>query len=93
VEYTEGGTKISHDWQFTVSTYTATLDTVNKYAGLLRGTAQFTPDAGGHTGKAGDYAIDSTPSGGGWVDIIDASFLNAGTKNDTLSCSLWVKKI
>jgi hypothetical protein len=88
-----GGKPATLDWSFETYQYTGpTKDTLQGYAGYLVGNAQFTPDAGGHTGKAGDHAIDSTSKGAGWVDIIDASFLNAGAKNDTLSFSLWVKK-
>ena len=92
--YTDpGGQPATQEWSFEAYQYTGpTKDTLQGYAGLIVGNAQFTPDAGGHTGKAGDYAIDSTPRGGGWVDIADASFLNAASKNDTLSVSVWVKK-
>ena len=88
-----GGQPATQEWSFEAYQYTGpTKDTLQGYAGLIVGNAQFTADAGGHTGKAGDYAIDSTPRGGGWVDIADASFLNAARKNDTLSVSVWVKK-
>ena len=88
-----GGKPATLDWSFETYLYTGTTkDTVKGYSGYIVGNAQFTPDAGGHTGKPGDRAIDSTAKGGGWVDVIDASFLNQATKNDTLSVSLWIKK-
>lgn len=90
--YTEGGTTVSHDWQFTVMTYRATTDTVKGYVGLVIGPGGWTPDKGGHTGQTGDYAIDSTAGGGTWVDILNYSFLNAAAPKDQLSMALWVKK-
>jgi len=81
------------EWSFETTAYAGpALDVVKGYAGLIAGKAQYTPDAGGHTGKAGDYAIDFGKTGGAWVDIVDASFLNEATKNDEMSFSFWVKK-
>jgi len=81
------------EWSFETSAFQGpALDVVNGYAGLIVGKAQYTPDAGGHTGKAGDYAVDFGKTGGAWVDIIDASFLNEATKNDEMSFAFWVKK-
>jgi len=81
------------EWSFETTAYQGpALDVVNGHAGLIIGNAQYTPDAGGHTGKAGDYAIDFGSTGGAWVDIADASFLNEATKNDEMSFSFWVKR-
>ncbi|MFO1500894.1 MAG: LamG-like jellyroll fold domain-containing protein, partial [Verrucomicrobiota bacterium] len=91
VEYTDGGNKITRQWDFTVATYTPSLDTLHKYAGLLMGNARFTTNSGGFSGKPGDYGLDLTQLGGAsWVDIVDATFLNDPAKNDRLSVAFWV---
>jgi len=88
-----GGQPATLEWSFTVNTYAGlTKDVVKGYSSLILGKAQFTPDAGGHTGKAGDYAIDLGKAGSAWVDINDATFLNAATANDELTFAIWVKK-
>src|SRR6185369_2554059 len=88
-----GGKPATQTWSFTVYPYTGpTKDTIKSYGGLIVGQAKFTPDAGGHTGKAGDYAIDFGKGGGAWVDIKDISFLNAAAAKDELSMTMWIKK-
>jgi len=87
------GKAATSEWSFETTAYQGqAVDVVNGHAGLIIGNAQYTPDAGGHTAKAGDYAIDFGSKGGAWVDIADASFLNDATKNDEMSFSFWVKK-
>lgn len=87
------GNAATVQWSFTVSTYSGpTKDVVKGLSGFLLGKAKFTDDKGGHTGKPGDYAIDFGKTGGAWVDILNALFLNDATKNDQLSVSLWVNK-
>ena len=67
-------------------------DTVKSYNGFLEGSAFFTPDAGGHTGKAGDRAIDLDLAGNqGDVHVASAGFLNQGSASNTLSFSMWAK--
>lgn len=88
------GNPKSFDWQFAVATYTATLDTLHNYLGLLKDAAKYTPDAGGHTGKAKDYGIDLTISGGR-IQVADDNFytaVNAATANDELTVAVWAKK-
>jgi hypothetical protein len=85
------GSKAAVQWKFTV-VKTQTKDSVGGVLGYVKGPGGFTADAGGHSGKPGDYAIDSTKNGGTWVDIQDVGFLNAAAPKDTLSMSLWVKK-
>ena len=72
----------------------ATPDSVGGYSGLLTGAAVLTADALGHTGKAGDKAIDTTKTGGPVV-AKEAAFLavaNAAAANDELTVSFWQKK-
>ncbi len=68
-----------------------TKDKLKGYSGQLRNGSMFTADAAGHTGKAGDTAIDFG-RGTGPVVIQDASFLNDTAKNDEMTFSIWVKK-
>lgn len=86
-----GGTKTT-TWSFTVGKYTK--DVTKGYVGAIRGSANFTADGGGHSAKAGDYAIDLSKSGGP-VQITEAAFMtavNAATASDELSVAAWIKK-
>jgi hypothetical protein len=86
---------VTNTTTYLAGTYSGTTkDSVKGYVGFIRGTGSggFTADKGGHSGKAGDYAMDSGPTGGTWIDVADASFLNDAAKNDILSVTLWVKK-
>jgi hypothetical protein len=57
---------------------------------ILLGTATQTADQGGHTGAAGDYALDTgVATGVGYVP--DATFLNAATADDSLTIAFWQK--
>lgn len=60
----------------------------------LMGAASYSPDMGGHTGLAGDLAMDLGATGGTSLTVTDQGFLsavNAATAGDTLSVSLWVQ--
>ncbi len=84
------GSAQTTSWDFTVSAYTK--DTVGSYIGSLTGAAKFTPDAGGHSGQAGDYGMDFGPDNAGQgVDIVDATFLNAAAADDQMSIVSWQK--
>lgn len=86
-----GGNTAKHEWQFTVAPITK--DKLHSYVGLVMGNAAFTPDAGGRTGLAGDYAMDFGTTGQRTaVYIYDASWLNAITANDEMSFSFWLKR-
>ncbi len=82
-------------WSFTAGTYNGTVaDSVGGYKGLLLGASVYTADGLGHSGKAGDKAIDLTKKGGP-VAVFDDKFLasaNAATANDELTVSFWQKK-
>ena len=79
------------DWSFEVTSYNGPiLDKVSGYPALLLGAAQQTADQGGHTGAAGDLALDTgVVAGVGYV--ADATFLNAATADDTLSVAFFIK--
>lgn len=91
-----GGIAATLEYNFTVLPWTGpTKDKVAGYPGLLQGSAVYTDDAGGHTGKAGDYGINLTTKGGP-VATYDAAFLaaaNAATANDELTVAFWQKKL
>ena len=91
-----GGKASTYDYGFTSGTYSGTSnDKVGSYPGLLMGSAVFTADAGGATGKAGDKAINLTLKGGPVVSY-NRDFLakvNAATGNDELTVSFWQKKL
>ncbi|HVY70862.1 MAG TPA: PA14 domain-containing protein, partial [Verrucomicrobiae bacterium] len=83
----DGGTS-TYSWSFTVGALTK--DLLSGYIGIVKGTAAYSTNAAGHTGKAGDYAINLPASGGGWVYVADASFLNQAATNDEMSFSIWI---
>jgi len=86
-----GGKPATTEWSFTVRSYAGPIkDSVKGVNAYLIGNAKFTADKGGHSGAAGDYAIDFAKAGNAWIDVVDASFLNDATKNDTLSFAFWV---
>src|SRR2546426_12437413 len=58
-----------------VEAATITKDKVKSYEGTLQGNSTYTSSGGGHTGNAGDYAIDLTQQGG-HVAVTDAQFLS-----------------
>ncbi|MBI4326144.1 MAG: hypothetical protein HY674_12900, partial [Chloroflexi bacterium] len=78
------------DWQFTVGVYTK--DVMHDYIGSLLGGAKFTDDKGGHSGQAGDFAMDfgrnNTRQA---VHIGDATFLNIAAANDEIAIGGWQK--
>jgi len=90
--FTYGTNTVSDTWSFSVIAGVQTLDVVNKYLGIVAGTAVYTPNGGGHTGKAGDYAIDQGSVGTGWVTIPNGSFVNSAASNQVLAMSMWLKK-
>jgi hypothetical protein len=80
--------------QGTFKTVNYSLDKLHGYIAEILGSATLTPDKGGHTGQAGDTALDFGVSSGtpasGLVE--DATFLNPTSSNDVMTVSLWVKK-
>jgi len=85
-----------YSWSFTIQKYNGiTKDKVAGYPGLLLNGAVYTDDKGGHTAKAGDYAINLTTKGGPVV-ADSAPFLaaaNAATAKDEFSVAFWQKKL
>jgi hypothetical protein len=92
VRYTYGGTERIAEWSFTVPP--TTLDNLHGYPGLILGAAANTPDAGGRTGLAGDYAIDLGRAGAVTPSVLipDGTFVNATTADDVMTFSIWIKK-
>ena len=83
---------VTSSWSYVAAVYTGiTKDILHEYIGTLQPGAVFTANGGGHSGKAGDYAID-LGSLGSWVTIPDGSFLNFASSNNVLAMSMWVKK-
>jgi len=79
------------EWSFEVAAYTGpVLDLVQGYPAYLFGDAAITADASGHTGAAGDSALD-TGVNAGVAYVPDATFLNTATGDDTLSVALFAK--
>jgi len=91
-----GGLPAVQETTFTAGAYAGpTLDKVGGYPGLLLGSAVYTADAGGHTGKAGDYGVNLTLKGGP-VATFDDKFLaaaNAATAQDELTVAFWQNKL
>ena len=71
-----------------------TKDKVAGYPGLILGSAKYTADTGGHTAKAGDYAVDLTLKGGPVVTYAPAflAAANAATASDEVTVAFWQKK-
>ncbi len=84
---------ISNSWPVVIEGYNGyVVDSVKNRVGFLEGSAVFTLDQGGHTGKAGDKAIDLTGVGaGGSVHVGTANWLDLAATNNILSVSLWMK--
>jgi hypothetical protein len=86
------GQPTTTEWSFTTTSYRGPIeDEVNAYPALLFDDVVYTADGGGHTGVAGDYAMDYG-TGRASVYVPDASFLNAAAANDTLTFSIWIKR-
>ena len=85
------GQPATMSWSFETAEYRGPIvDKVNGYPAILLGAAQQTADQGGHTGAAGDLALDTgVVAGVGYV--ADATFLNAATADDTLSVAFFIK--
>ncbi|MCW5559639.1 MAG: hypothetical protein KIT22_17620, partial [Verrucomicrobiae bacterium] len=87
-----GGNTATYEWTFVVLPYTGpALDKVASYPALISGSSTYTADKGGHTGQAGDYAIDTTTKGGALI-VLDWSWANAAAARDELSVSFWAQK-
>jgi len=87
-----GGQPATLEWSFETFAYTGpTKDKVAAYPGLIEGFAVYTADLGGHTGRAGDYAMDMTRKGGP-VEVLDTSWAKAAFAKDELTVSFWMKK-
>jgi hypothetical protein len=67
-----------------------TKDKVQARTGLLKGGSLFTPAGGGHTGLAGDHAVDFG-LGTGPVHVADGAFLNTASQNDEMAFAFWIK--
>lgn len=84
-----GGEPASREWSFTVQAYRGpTKDKVASRSGLITGNSNYSADRGGHSGQAGDYAMDLA----GAILVPDATFANPAAAADELSVSLWTKK-
>ena len=83
----------SNTWPVVVEGYNGyVIDEQAGYVGYLEGSAVFTLDKGGHTGKAGDRGIDLSGVGSaGDVHVGLANFLNQAGTNNMMSVSLWAK--
>lgn len=82
-------------WDFNnASASDKTLDKLHSFVGTLENGAAFTPDQGGHTGKAGDLAMDfGSDSSQQLVRVTNTVWLNAASGGDHMSVSLWVKLV
>ncbi len=62
----------------------------NQVADVVNG-AVYSADSAGHSGNAGDYAMDFGGGGSQGVLLGDAGILNSATANDTVTVSFWIK--
>ena len=73
---------------------TRTLDKVYGFEGGLENGAVFTADQGGHTGAAGDRAMDFGPDDAlQVVRVSNATFLNVAAAQDQITISYWEKLV
>lgn len=87
LSYTDGGEVKTFEWSFTIAPYTK--DVVGAYVGVLEGNAQFLADSARPGAAEGNHAMDFTETGGSYVLVEDASFVNAAAANDVLAFSVW----
>ncbi|MDB4618167.1 hypothetical protein OAG53_00680 [Akkermansiaceae bacterium] len=81
-------------WDFNNGTNaTQTVDLINGYVGSLNEGTTFTASGEGHTGIAGDLAIDlgDTAGAGTGVNVELGEFFNLASINDQFSISFWQK--
>lgn len=88
LSFKAGTEQRSDSWKFSVPPITH--DKVAQRVGFIVAGAKHSADAKGHTGKAGDYAMDFGNKAG-VVNVADASFLNEGAAKDTMTFSVWEK--
>ena len=87
-----GGLPATQEWTFETLAYSGpTKDKIGGYPALITGSSVFTADAAGHSGKAGDTAMDTTTKGGPLV-VLDAKWANAATAKDEISVAYWAKQ-
>lgn len=86
------GNKVTAGAAFTVINYS--LDKLHSYFAEIRGSANITADKGGHTGQAGDTALDFGVDTGNLASALipDGTFLNPSASNGTMTVSVWVKR-
>lgn len=77
---------IAH-WDFNdTSTLTKSIDSIGKNTGTLLDGASFSANGEGHTGLAGDHALDlGDTKASQRMETIDAAFLNAAASNNSLT--------
>jgi len=88
--YPSGAGQQTLEWSFSVAPYTK--DTVASRIGAFARGSGYTPDRGGRTGQAGDFAADFGSGGTGPIEVGDGSFLNTASANDEMSFALWADK-
>jgi len=88
LSFKSGSVQRDETWKFSVPPVTR--DKTSGKLGFIVAGAKHTADAGGHSGKAGDYAMDFGAAAG-VVNVVDASFLNDGAKADSMTFSVWEK--
>lgn len=70
------------------------VDTMAARVGDLTAGAVYTADAGGHSGSAGDYAMDFGPDAAGQSVLVnDAAFLIDATVLDRITISFWQRNV
>ncbi len=92
VVYTDSGkTSFTNSYLVAIASLASgASDVLHGYTGYLQGNAVYTASGGGHTGKAGDYAVDGTANASGAFYVPSASFVNAAGSNDCMAVSFWV---
>ena len=86
------GTATTMEWAYETIAYSGIAkDKVASIPGIVTGNSVYTADAGGRSGKAGDYGMDLTTKGGAII-VPDVTWVKAATSKDEMTVGFWAKK-
>ncbi|MEM7383349.1 MAG: LamG-like jellyroll fold domain-containing protein [Verrucomicrobiota bacterium] len=78
-------------WDFNDATNETQSEGFGGIVGTLEGEASFTPDGGGHSGEAGDRALDLGDSGDNSHLLVESDILSVTGQTDQITVAFWQK--